>query len=321
MPDATDGIAPGQISPPASPSVREKDAWLRELLDGHPMRTTGLLEWLDDPTLRKLALLKLKGHSNAQIATQLGMARCSIEAANWNGFGSSGRAAVHRISSNRAENGLCLECHQIKRNPSGDGDEASLAKRWERDQSGEPRVVEGVSKRILLYREVLQDEQYRCGSRSNQGRLAEAVLGRTHSGFVSQSATQVAQARLPPLVTVRLFLLQILRGNVPCDEMPHAAQMCFSGQAYCKARARWPRAVLEGLLRITVESLGKSALQGSRWLGHRVFLVDGSSFSMPDTPALQTHFGQPGNQAPGCGFPVAHWLAMMHYGTGMVVGS
>ena len=80
-----------------------------------------------------------------------------------------------------------------------------------------------------------------------------------------------------------------------------------------------PRAILEGLLRITVESLGKSVLQGSRWLGHRVFLVDGSSFSMPDTPELQEHFGQPGNQAPGCGFPVAHWLAMMHYSTGMVV--
>ena len=80
-----------------------------------------------------------------------------------------------------------------------------------------------------------------------------------------------------------------------------------------------PRAILEGLLRITVESLGKSALQRSRWLGHCVFLVDGSSFSMPDTPELQEHFGQPGNQVPGCGFPVAHWLALMHYGTGMVV--
>ncbi len=124
---------------------------------------------------------------------------------------------------------------------------------------------------------------------------------------------------LTPLVTVRLFLLQILRGNMPCNQMPHAAQMRFTGQAYCAARGRLPRGILEGLLRTTVESLGKSALDASRWLGHRVFLVDGSSFSMPDTPELQEHFGQPGNQAPGCGFPVAHWLAMMHYGTGMVV--
>jgi hypothetical protein len=32
---------------------------------------------------------------------------------------------------------------------------------------------------------------------------------------------------------------------------------------------------------------------------------------MPDTPELQAYFGQPGQQKKGCGFPVAHMLAMM----------
>jgi hypothetical protein len=56
-----------------------------------------------------------------------------------------------------------------------------------------------------------------------------------------------------------------------------------------------------------------------RWRGHRVFHVDGSSFSMPDTPQLQLRFGQPGGQQPGCGFPVAHLLALFHAGTGMLL--
>ena len=56
-----------------------------------------------------------------------------------------------------------------------------------------------------------------------------------------------------------------------------------------------------------------------RWRGHRTFLVDGSSFSMPDTPELQAHFGQPGNQAKGCGFPMAHLLAFFHSGTGLLL--
>ena len=47
-------------------------------------------------------------------------------------------------------------------------------------------------------------------------------------------------------------------------------------------------------------------------------MIDGSSFSMSDTPQLQSFFGQPGSQKPGCGFPVAHWLVMMHMGTGMI---
>jgi hypothetical protein len=42
---------------------------------------------------------------------------------------------------------------------------------------------------------------------------------------------------------------------------------------------------------------------------------------MPDTPELQAHFGQPSGQRPGCGFPVAKWLALFHVGTGMLLRS
>jgi hypothetical protein len=40
---------------------------------------------------------------------------------------------------------------------------------------------------------------------------------------------------------------------------------------------------------------------------------------MPDTPALQETFGQPGAQAPGCGFPVLHLMAMFQAATGFLV--
>ena len=46
------------------------------------------------------------------------------------------------------------------------------------------------------------------------------------------------------------------------------------------------------------------------FLTHRVFVIDGSSFSMPDTPPLQQEFGHSPNQKAGCGFPVAHLLAL-----------
>jgi hypothetical protein len=52
------------------------------------------------------------------------------------------------------------------------------------------------------------------------------------------------------------------------------------------------------------------------WRGHRTWLVDG--VSMPDTPGLQRAFGQPTNQARGCGFPVALVLALFHAGTGLL---
>jgi hypothetical protein len=62
----------------------------------------------------------------------------------------------------------------------------------------------------------------------------------------------------------------------------------------------------------------EKTLDEGRWLGHRTFFVDGSSFSMPDTRCLQAEFGQPGAQQSGCGFPVAHLLALFHAGTGMI---
>jgi Transposase DDE domain len=46
--------------------------------------------------------------------------------------------------------------------------------------------------------------------------------------------------------------------------------------------------------------------------------MDGSSFSMSDRPELQEIFGQPGNRRPGCGFPVAHILALFQVGTGLL---
>ena len=39
----------------------------------------------------------------------------------------------------------------------------------------------------------------------------------------------------------------------------------------------------------------------------------------PMCPSSSEHFGQPGGQRPGCGFPVAHLLALFHVGTGMLM--
>lgn len=123
---------------------------------------------------------------------------------------------------------------------------------------------------------------------------------------------------LNPIVTIQIFFLQILHGNTACEHLPHLAGMTFSAAAYCKARMRVKLEVLCMLLDRCVGQLHQETFDTARWLGHRVFHVDGSSFSMPDTPGLQAHFGQHGRQKPGCGFPTAHWLVLLHAGTGMI---
>ena len=123
---------------------------------------------------------------------------------------------------------------------------------------------------------------------------------------------------LNPVVTVQVFLLQMLHGNTACRHLPHLSSLHFSASAYCQARTKLPLGVLAHLVERVGQSVRPTALEDGRWHGHRTFFVDGSGCSMPDTPVLQEEFGQPGEQQPGCGFPVARLLALFHAGTGLL---
>lgn len=126
------------------------------------------------------------------------------------------------------------------------------------------------------------------------------------------------ERELNPVTTVRMFLLQILFGNVACQFVPHLAGKNVTGSSYCEARGRLPLAAFQALLTSCTTRMAECVRDTGRWLGHRLFLVDGCNFSMPDTQELRDHFGQPVGQAEGCGFPVAHWLALVHFGTGLI---
>jgi Transposase DDE domain len=126
-----------------------------------------------------------------------------------------------------------------------------------------------------------------------------------------------------PTTTVHLFLTQVLHGNTALNHLPHLVGESFDGSSFCTARKRLPLGVLQRLLDQVAATLVPAEREGpdgdgddGRWLDHRLFLLDGSSFSMPDTPELRHHFGQSGAQQPGCGFPTAHLMALFHAGTG-----
>lgn len=125
---------------------------------------------------------------------------------------------------------------------------------------------------------------------------------------------------LDPVVTVHLFALQILHGNTACANVPRLGAIDCTAEAYCQARQRLPLAVLRYLVRALTQHLeADPLLDDGRWHGHRTFLVDGSSVALPDNPALQKAFGQPGAQKPGCGFPVMHLLALFHAASGLLL--
>lgn len=88
---------------------------------------------------------------------------------------------------------------------------------------------------------------------------------------------------------------------------------------YCKARQRLPEELLSGLCLGAGETLAGRPDRSDLWFGRRVNLVDGSSASMPDTPANQAAWPQPAGQTPGCGFPVVAFVAVFCLTTGALL--
>lgn len=134
-----------------------------------------------------------------------------------------------------------------------------------------------------------------------------------------EAGHQWRDRKLNPLTTLRIFLLQILYGNVACEFVPRLAGQKFSDSAYCEARQRVPLAAYEALLTTCTKRLADCVRDTGRWLGHRLLVIDGCNFSMPDVPQLARQFGYPPGQAAGCGFPGGHWLAVVHSATGLVL--
>lgn len=148
--------------------------------------------------------------------------------------------------------------------------------------------------------------------------VAEALSARA----IEESCRAVEHSwrnrELGPSQTLWTFLTQVLHGNTACEHAVKLAGLSCSASAYCQARSRLPLAVWERLLEDTTR-LAQSSLRAPLWHGHRTFWVDGSSTSMADTPELQDHFGQPGGQRAGCGFPVARLWGMFDARSGLLV--
>ena len=58
---------------------------------------------------------------------------------------------------------------------------------------------------------------------------------------------------------------------------------------------------------------------GHLWYGRTVKVVDGTSVSMPDTPANQELYPQPKGQKKGCGFPVMRLVVSFCLTTGILL--
>lgn len=132
-----------------------------------------------------------------------------------------------------------------------------------------------------------------------------------------------------PLVTLALFLSQCHEEDQSLQQavLRLLAQRHLDGLpncstdtgAYCKARQRLPETFLAELTRHTGQTLLRAAPPAWLWHGRQVKIADGSTLSMPDTPANQQEYPQMSSQQPGLGFPILRLLTVFSLAVGTVV--
>jgi hypothetical protein len=132
-----------------------------------------------------------------------------------------------------------------------------------------------------------------------------------------------------PTVTVWVFLAQCLSPDHSCRDavarlvawrVARGLKPCSADTgAYCTARNDLPEDVLHEFVRDTGKQVEDESPEAWRWLDRRVRAIDGSTVTMPDTPANQAAYPQPKSQKPGCGFPIARILVIFSLSVGTVL--
>jgi len=107
----------------------------------------------------------------------------------------------------------------------------------------------------------------------------------------------------------RVVVLRVALEREPCSG---------NTGAYCRARAKLSEPVLRRLTAEVAEGCEQQVEKEWLWHGRRVYLGDGSTFSMPDTEANQEAYPQQPQQAEGLGFPIARMVVLLSLATAMV---
>ena len=132
-----------------------------------------------------------------------------------------------------------------------------------------------------------------------------------------------------PLVTLWTFLSQVLNADHSCraavarllaHRVSQGESSCSANTgAYCQARKRLPEKFFAAVACLVGRALDAKVDHRWLWKGRRVYMFDGTTVTMPDTPENQAAYPQVYNQKSGLGFPIARIGALISLSCGAIV--
>ncbi len=156
----------------------------------------------------------------------------------------------------------------------------------------------------------------------------------TGPGFLDQVESLLPEHRerlFPPTETLSMFLAQAMSADRSCQNAVNDTSIkrligglspcsTYTG-AYCQARKRLPVNMVTTLTRYTGQMMTQRTPEAWYWKGRPVRLVDGATVTLPDTPANQEAYPQPGSQKPGLGFPQCRLVGILCWASGALLNA
>jgi hypothetical protein len=177
------------------------------------------------------------------------------------------------------------------------------------------------ARRVQQYRRQVVQEQDVCFTKLLPQEQVEAALERHQVRYRKRLYT--------PLWTIWTFLYQVLSSDQSCRAAVARllAFLCVGGKEagsaktdpYCKARTRLPEKLLADLARRSGAELQQQVASGELLGGRPIKIADGTTLSMPDTPANQKAYPQQAAQKKGLGFPILRLVGLIGLSCGAVL--
>lgn len=160
--------------------------------------------------------------------------------------------------------------------------------------------------------------------------FADVLSAERIQGVFAKHGNLFGGAIYSTVVTLWAFLGQALRDGKESScrsAVAHiVAHQLQSGQRaptadtgdYCRARAKLSIAALRDVATEVAGELEQQADPAWLWNGRHAKLVDGFTFTLPDTPSNQAQYPQSSSQKPGVGFPIVRACVLLSLATACV---
>ena len=159
--------------------------------------------------------------------------------------------------------------------------------------------------------------------------FSDVLSSKTISQALSSAEVVWKDRIYTPLVTLWVFLSQVLSADHSCraavarliaHRLSHGEEECSADTgAYCQARKRLPESFFSTVACHVGRVLDSQADYDWLWKGRRVFMFDGTTVTMADTPENQDAYPQISTQRAGLGSPIARIGAITSLSCGAIL--